>query len=168
MAKTLIWSVTVIVTALILATGSIEAPPQPKITEVTGTVDVGNLPVVQEVVGTVDVGNLPLDAEGNVRVSNVPTCGTVHFVGYTQEFEPGGALSASRVCDQTFPGTRMCVHSEFFLSSPIPPPYPPEHVVFVAPNTTEVQLGCADAQNGGLYDSGCPSGIPTPAACCGF
>ena len=54
MAKTLIWAVALVCVALILGTGNIEAPQQPKVTEVTETVD---------------VGNLPLDPDGNVLVS---------------------------------------------------------------------------------------------------
>ena len=106
MAKSLIWAAALIVSALILATGGLNAqremvpidepapspaPEESSVTPVmvenfptTQTVEVRNFPLIVTVEGTVDVGNLPLDAEGNVRVAGELGMGSsaaARFVG---------------------------------------------------------------------------------------
>ena len=92
MTKTLIWSVALIVSALILGIGNIEAPPATKVTEVTGTVDVGNFP----------------DA--------------VRFVGYTSQaiLSPatGDVMALNRECALDYETARACRVNETFLMIP--------------------------------------------------
>ena len=92
--RTAIWAVALVCVALILGTGNIEAPPEPKVTEVTGTVDVGNFP----------------DA--------------VRFLGYTSQpiLMPASTdvMALNRECPVEFPESRACRASEIYLM--IPPP----------------------------------------------
>lgn len=146
MTKTLIWSVALIVSAVILATGSVEAPPQPKVTEVTGTVSVDNFPVT-------------------------PTIRFRGLIGLTPNI---GVLPMSRLCHNTYPESRLCNVDELALGIPPAPEFPFPGVVFVtvrqamsSSSETSPIAGCA-------FDNGeavvnCPNApMDYPAACCGF
>ena len=199
MAKTLIWAVALIVSALILASGGIGAqlmtpineddddgagmtPKQvevvnfPATQRVNGRVAVRNFPPVQEVVGTVDVGNLPLDSEGNVRVSaagtETPTSGPIHFVGLTDAHEKDGPLRENRICAATFANTRLCTYIEVMRSIPPPPEFPSLLPVIVSHEKTVTGIFPIEIVDTCVTDDGfvgeCASGVPAPAACCGF
>ena len=177
MRQTIIWSAAVLCAALILATGTTEAPPQPKVTEVTGTVDVGNFPPTQNVAGTVDMGNLPVDVDGNVRIAAMPER-QIHFKGYTADRFPTntfGIQPLSLACNAEFAGGRICEQREFLFSIP-PPPVMPNGCTHVAvelnpvgtPGSNLIGHHIADVVNDNSGFFVCPPTGPWPVACCGF
>ena len=133
MAKSFVWAVALVVSALVLATGTIEAPPKEQ----------------------------PASQPGP------------HFVGLTGAHQKEGPLRESRICAATFAGTRLCTYIEVMRSIQPPPEFPSLLPVIVSHEKTgtgifpiEIVGTCVNDE--GLVMTDCPSGVPVPAACCGF
>lgn len=62
---------------------------------------------------------------GVVNIGNLPSA-KVQFVGFSSPISifPPTSLTASRVCSDEIPRSRLCFTEEFFESIPAPPPFP--------------------------------------------
>ena len=178
MAKTLIWAVALVVSALILASGGIGAQRltpileddddgagmTPKPVEVvnfpaTQKVRVRNFLLVQEGVGTVDLGNF--------------SAPQVRFVGVTTATfqQDTTVINQSRACDLEFPGSRICQTKEIAKSIPAPAEWmgSVRLVDDLDRLNFDTTKGCMDADGISVSCKAFPSDPNIhPIACCGF
>ncbi len=191
MAKSLIWAAALIVSALILATGGLNAqrkmvpidepapapaPEESSATPVmvenfptTQTVDVKNFPLTVTVEGTVDVGNLPLDADGNVRVAGTLTVEVpmIRVVGVTSNPislpDFSGVAILNTECSAEFPNSRVCELMEVFRTIPPAADMPLAWVMTGSPS-----ILCTSGDRPGDRRYTCNQASPLPVACCGY